>query len=56
VIEMAKVIFDKKEMSIGERDRQIKEIADFTKAVSREEARSGTTTTDENDLTFFKEG
>ena len=52
---MTKIIFDNQEMSIGERDRKIKEMTDFTRAVSREEARTGITATDENDLNFFKE-
>jgi hypothetical protein len=53
---MTKIYFDNEQMSKGEMADRIREQADFTKAVSREEARTGITTTDENDLNFFKEG
>lgn len=47
---MTKIIFGNEQMSIGERDRKIKEMADFTRSISRKEAESGT------NLQFFKEG
>jgi len=53
---MTKIIFDNQEMSIGERDRKIKEMADFTRSISQQEAKEGITVFDETNLQFFKEG
>lgn len=49
------VFYDDKEMTKKEMHRQIKDRADRIRDVSREEARAGTTVSDENDLHFFKE-
>ena len=53
---MARIIFNNEQMNIGERDRQIKEMADFTRSISQREADEGITVSDETNLQFFKEG
>ena len=53
---MPKVYYDNQEMSMSEMNRQVRERADRIREVSRQEASAGITTTDENDINFFKEG
>ena len=52
---MAKVFFDDKEMTKAERDRQVKERANYERNIAREEARAGVTARNENEITFLKE-
>lgn len=52
---MAKVFFNDKKMTKAERDRQVKERANYERNIAREEARTGVTASNENDLTFYKE-
>jgi len=52
---MAKVFFDDKEMTKAARDRQVKERTNYERNIAREEARTGVTASNENEITFLKE-
>jgi len=52
---MSKIFFDNQQMTKGERNRQVKDRAAFEREVARREAHEGVTTSNEDNLHFFKE-
>lgn len=48
------VFFDNQELTKKEMARQVKERANYERDIAREEARTGVTVSNENDITFLK--